>query len=65
MGLILITREEAEMLRRETPNAHIAIVNAHHKSKRKKYYIEEASAVLAVLEKTRPGWRSERVRWRK
>lgn len=52
-------------MRREVPTAHIAIVNAHHKSKRKKYYIEEASTVLAILERIRPGWRSERVRWRK
>lgn len=63
--MILITREEADLMRREVPTAHIAIVNAHHKSKRKKYYIEEASTVLAILERIRPGWRSERVRWRK
>lgn len=51
--MIKITKGEAEMMRREAPTAHIAIVNRH--SNHKGYYIEETKQVMAILRKTRPG----------
>ena len=50
-SLIKITKEEAEMFRKEVPSAHIAIVNRHHKNKG--YYIEESRTVMAILSKSR------------
>lgn len=51
--MIKITREEADMMRTMVPDAHIAIVNRHHKSKRKAYYIEENRSTIPLLNRIR------------
>ena len=47
--MVKITREEADMFRQKAPGAHIAIVNRHHKSRCKTYYVEENNTTMALL----------------
>lgn len=49
--MIKITRAEADMLRKEVPEAHIAIVNRHKRNKH--YFAEETGRALELIYKAR------------
>lgn len=51
--LIKISREEADKMRQLVPDAHIAVVNRHHKSKQKTYFIEENRSTIPMIKKLR------------
>lgn len=46
--MILVSRQEADEIRRNVPQATISIT-MRQRSKRKKYYVEESLAVLKFL----------------
>lgn len=65
--MIKISRKEADMLRKQIPEAHIAVVNRQHRSKEKTYYAEENRKTIPLIFKMRgkpipreytsqPGW---------
>ena len=49
--MIKITKQEAEVFRKETPQMHIAIVNRHKPYKG--YFIEENKTTMAILRRLR------------
>ena len=52
--MILISKEEAESIRRKYGDqVHITIMNRHKKGGRKHYCVEETSRVLFFLERLR------------
>lgn len=50
--MVLVTREEADMIRVRVPAAHIAITN-RGKGNRKRYYVEESRDVKSLLHEMR------------
>ena len=52
--MVLITKTEAEEIRRRFPKAHI-VRTMKQKSSRHRYYVEEARGVMAYLHRTRSG----------
>lgn len=53
MELITITKQEAVEIKRQYPEAHIAILGAGKRAKQKVRYAEESPNVLALLRKLR------------
>lgn len=51
--MLKISRKEADMLREQVPEAHIAIVNRQHRSKEKTYYAEENRQTIPLIFKMR------------
>lgn len=49
--MILVTRNEVDVIREKAKGAHIAIVNRGHKNKH--YYAEESFAVKRILSEIR------------
>jgi len=49
--VILITREEADIFRKQMPQMHIAIVNRGKKNKH--YYLEENRSTMTLLSELR------------
>ncbi len=52
-NLIKISRQEADMIRAQFPNAHISIVNRGKPYK--KYWAEESRGVMRLLHRLRGG----------
>ena len=51
--ILQVTKHEAELLRKMIPGVHISMTSKFKKSKRKRYYIEEAPVVLDAIFKIR------------
>lgn len=52
--MILITKEEKDIIAQELPNVHIRRT-VGQKSKRHKYYVEEIGSAMRLLRKLRGG----------
>jgi hypothetical protein len=57
--VILITKEEKDIIAREMPNVHIRRT-VGQKSKRHKYYMEELGGAMRLLKKLRGGGKEVR-----
>lgn len=53
LTIVQVTKHEAELLREMIPTVHISMTSKFKKSKRKRYYVEEAPAVLDAILKIR------------
>ena len=51
--LIQINKQEAEMIRKRCPATHIAVTNKQGPSRKKQWYMEEASFALKMLNRLR------------
>ena len=51
--MIFVTKEEFEKIKAKIPDVRMTITSKYHKAKRKKRWVEEDPAVLAVLEEIR------------
>lgn len=51
--MIEITQEESKVIRSEFPSVHINITNRGKAGKRKRYYMEENRAAVALIYKLR------------
>ena len=60
--MVVITREEADVIRQKVPQAHIAIVNRSKGGSRKRYYVEESRDVRSLLRELRPELRQKKPR---
>ena len=47
--MVYVTKEEFEKIKERIPDARMTITSKQHKARRKKRWIEEDPAVLAVL----------------
>ena len=52
-SLIEITQEESKIIRSEFPSVHINITNRNKAGKRKRYYMEENRAAVALIYRLR------------
>lgn len=48
-----ITKNECQAIRQKIPSAYIVCINAHKKSRAKKYAVEETAKVMALLNSIR------------
>lgn len=54
--MLKITKEEKEYIKSKSPSTHVSITSKEKsKSKRKKFYVEETSTVLRLLEEYEDG----------
>ena len=60
--MVVVTRDEVDVIRRKAPQAHIAIVNRSKGSARKRYYAEESRDVKMILRELRPELRQKKPR---
>lgn len=53
--MVLISKEEAEIIRREIPDACITITSRQKKHGGKKYYVEESTRCMRLIQAYRAG----------
>lgn len=58
--MVIVTREEADVIRQKAPQAHIAIASRTKGSSRKRYYAEESRDVKMILREMRPEMRQNK-----